>query len=223
MDLARALANSPYPGRGLLVGRSDYGLVALYWISGRSEASRRRRLVTRGTELHVEHVSGDRTDPLRHYQAAGIFQHHFVVGNGRHVAEIGKGLADRSASELLELLEPEPDPPIYTPRIAAVVHLSSEAATFGAATSSPEGPTSHNLLTTDDFDLGTGLLLATYHGSAEQPSPWGIPTWVEFAPTLEEQISMTWDVLDGELRVALASCVLGSLWNIDHQISENQV
>jgi hypothetical protein len=73
-------------------------------------------------------------------------------------------------------------------------------------------------LATDDFELGTGVLLATYQGSVEQPSPWGVPTWVELAPTLEEQVSTTWDVLDDGLRVALASCVLGSLWNVDRQI-----
>lgn len=218
VDLAQALASSPYPGRGLLIGRSDYGLVALYWITGRSVASRQRQFTTRGTELHVGDISGVNEDPLRHYQAAGIFQRYFVVGNGQHISEIGAGLSGHSAPELLGLLEPEPDPPIFTPRIAGVVHLSREAATFGAASRSPDGSTNHNVLLADDFALGTGVLLTTYRGSAEQPSAWGVPTWVELAPTLEEQVSTTWDALNDRLRIALASCVVGSIWNIDRQI-----
>lgn len=218
MDLAQALAGSPYPGRGLLVGRTDYGLVSLYWITGRSEASRQRQFIPRGIELQVEDASEANEDPLRHYQAAGIFGRYLVVGNGRHVEEIGSGLSERSAPELLELLEPEPAPPIFTPRIAAVVHLSKETATFGSATRNPDGSTNHNAFSTDDFELGTGVLLATYQGSAEQPSAWGVPTWVELAPSLEELIATTWDALDNGLRVALASCVVGSLWNVDRQI-----
>jgi IMP cyclohydrolase len=217
MDLGQALANSPYPGRGLLVGRTDYGLVALYWVTGRSEASRQRQFVPRGTELHIEASSGVEDDPLRHYQAAGIFGRHLVVGNGRHVAEIGVGLADRPAQELLESLDPEPDPPVFTPRIAAVVDLMADAATCGSAVRTFAGSTEHPMLSTDEFPLGAGILLVTYRGAVAEPSGWAIPTWIELAPSLEEQVEATWSALDPELRVGLASCVIGSLWNVDRQ------
>jgi IMP cyclohydrolase len=218
MDIEQALANSPYPGRGLLVGRTDYGLVALYWVTGRSEASRRRRFVSRGTGLHIEDASGADDDPLRHYQAAGIFGRHLVVGNGRHVDEIGLGLADQPAQTLLGSLEPEPDPPIFTPRIAAVVDLMSDAAICGAAVRSLDGSTDHNVLSTDEFPLGTGVVLSTYQGSVTEPSSWAAPTWIELAPSLEEQVATVWDALDAELRVGLASCVVGSIWNVDRQV-----
>jgi IMP cyclohydrolase len=218
MDLEHALADSPYPGRGLLIGRTDYGLVALYWVTGRSEASRRRQFVPRGTELHIEDTAGDGDDPLRHYQAAGIFGTQLVVGNGRHVAEIGLGLADQPGSTLLELLDPEPDPPIFTPRIAAVVDLMADAAVCGAAVRSVDGSTEHYMLSTDEFPLGAGILLATYQGPIADPSGWAVPTWVELAPSLDEQVATTWDALDDDLRVGLASCVVGSLWNVDRQV-----
>jgi IMP cyclohydrolase len=218
MNLEQALANSPYPGRGLLLGRTDYGLVALYWVTGRSEASRQRQFVSRGTGLHIEEASGAGDDPLRHYQAAGIFGRHLVVGNGRHVDEIGIGLGSDSALTLLESLEPEPDPPIFTPRIAAVVDLMSDAAVCGAAVRALDGSTDHNMLSTNEFPLGTGVLLVTHQGAVAEPASWAVPTWIELAPSLEEQVASTWDALDGELRVGLASCVVGSLWNIDRQI-----
>jgi IMP cyclohydrolase len=218
MNIGEALANAPYPGRGLVVGRTDYGLVALYWVTGRSEASRRRRFVPRGTGLHIEDSDGAGDDPLRHYRAAGIFGRHLVVGNGRHVDEIGRGLAELPTEALLGSLEPEPDPPIFTPRIAAVVDLMSDAAMFGAGVRAADGSTSPQVLSTDAFELGTGILLVTYQGSVATPSSWAEPTWIELAPSLEEQVATTWDALDDALRVGLASCVVGSLWNVDRQV-----
>jgi IMP cyclohydrolase len=217
MDLKQALSDSPYPGRGLLVGRTDYGLVALYWVTGRSEASRQRRFVPRGTELHIESTSGAHDDPLRHYEAAGIFGRYLVVGNGRHVGEIGAGLVDHSAAALIESLDPEPDPPIFTPRIAAIVDLMADAAVFGAAVHVLDGSIDHQTLSTEEFPLGAGVLLTTYRGSVTEPSAWAVPTWVELDPSLEEQVATTWDALDDKLRVGLASCVVGSLWNIDRE------
>jgi IMP cyclohydrolase len=194
-------------------------VVALYFVTGRSDASRQRRFVPRGTGLHIEDdTGGGGDDPLRHYQAAGIFGGQLVVGNGRHVDEVGLGLADQPASRLIDALEPEPDPPIFTPRIVSIVGLMHEAATFGAAVHSVDGSTRHNALSTDEFPLGNGVLLATYQGPVAEPSAWATPTWVDLAPSLEEQVAMTWDALDSGLRVGLASCVIGSIWNVDHQI-----
>jgi hypothetical protein len=98
------------------------------------------------------------------------------------------------------------------------VHLSNERVAIGAASRASDGSTSHQTLVLDDFALGSGVLVATYRGSVAEPEAWGVPISIELAPTLEEQVSMTWDALDDGLRVALASCVVGSLWNVDMQI-----
>jgi hypothetical protein len=134
------------------------------------------------------------------------------------VDEIGLGLAELPAQTLLSSLEPELDPPIFTPRIAAVVDLMSDAAVCGAAVRSLDGSTEHNVLSTDEFPLGAGVVLSTYQGSVAEPSSWAAPTWIELAPSLEEQVATVWDTLDGELRVGLASCVVGSIWNVDRQV-----
>src|SRR5512145_2966446 len=52
------LRQNPYPGRGLVVGRSavDHGWVMLYWIMGRSAHSRNRRFVVEGGTLRTAPV-----------------------------------------------------------------------------------------------------------------------------------------------------------------------
>ena len=43
------LGDNPYPGRGLVIGRSEEDTwVILYWIMGRSANSRNRRFVAKG-------------------------------------------------------------------------------------------------------------------------------------------------------------------------------
>jgi hypothetical protein len=85
------LASRPYPGRGVLVARTLNGSRCFaYFVTGRSEASQRRRLVVRdGGEIAVEDsASGNASDPLRHYVAAVARGKVVVVGNGSHVTPI---------------------------------------------------------------------------------------------------------------------------------------
>jgi IMP cyclohydrolase len=218
MDLTQTLGDAPYPGRGLIVGRTDYGLFSIYFVTGRSKASRQRKFVTDGTtDLRIEDSSGAGDDPLRHYRAAGIFGRFLVVGNGRHVDSIGDALANQTVAETFTALEPEPDPPIYTPRIAAVVELATDTTTLGGAVRTTDGTTEHHAVSESEFPIGTGILITTYRGPVAEPSAWAVPTWIDLEETLDEQIAVTWDVLDPELRVGLASCVVGSVWSVDRQ------
>ena len=60
------LRDNPYPGRGLVIGRSslDPGWVMLYWIMGRSAHSRNRRFVVEGGVLRTAPVDPQLlTDP----------------------------------------------------------------------------------------------------------------------------------------------------------------
>jgi len=51
----RYLAENPYPGRGLVIGRSaaDSAWLQVYWIMGRSPNSRNRIFVREGSELRT--------------------------------------------------------------------------------------------------------------------------------------------------------------------------
>src|SRR5690242_5793313 len=52
------LRRNPYPGRGLIVGRStiDEAWLMVYWIMGRSASSRNRHFVVSGTTMRTEPV-----------------------------------------------------------------------------------------------------------------------------------------------------------------------
>jgi hypothetical protein len=56
-NFEQRLSNNPYPGRGLVLGRSDENTwVIIYWIMGRSTNSRNRRFVAEGATLRTEPV-----------------------------------------------------------------------------------------------------------------------------------------------------------------------
>ena len=135
-SILEALRDNPYPGRLILLARTLNGeLTGGYALTGRSEASRARRMeLTASGELAVVPVGATSHDSLRHYVAATADERWTVYGNGEQVAEVAarlaKGLAPGSA---LEDLSYEPDPPICTPRITAVVDRAGHRAWFGAA------------------------------------------------------------------------------------------
>src|SRR5256885_16900206 len=65
-NFASHLRDNPYPGRGLVIGRSsvDHGWIMLYWIMGRSTHSRNRRFVVEGGTLRTAAVDPQLlTDP----------------------------------------------------------------------------------------------------------------------------------------------------------------
>lgn len=94
---------------------------AAYWLTGRSEASRSRRMVVGPDELEIVDTTAGPADPLRHYVAImRTGGDRIVVGNGTQVGEVVTNVAAGAAIwEALTGLECEPDPPILTPRITA--------------------------------------------------------------------------------------------------------
>lgn len=123
-----------YPGRGVLVRRRPQGnLEWAYFVTGRSEASRHRRLHRAHDVVFVEPTEATEADPLRHYACARPFVDGLIVGNGDHVDVVARQLdLGLGLEAALVEIDPEPDPPINTPRIGAVL-TDSFAAVFGVA------------------------------------------------------------------------------------------
>ena len=121
-DLCALLRGNPYPGRGIVLGRTADGKssVAVYFIMGRSANSRNR--------IFAEEPDGIRTqaaDPARMEDPSLIIYHPvrrtergLIVTNGDQTDTICEGHGFVAA---LRTRTFEPDAPNWTPRISGLV------------------------------------------------------------------------------------------------------
>lgn len=197
-----------YPGRGLVVARTPVdGLCVVYFMTGRSPASRDRALIVEGESVYARSRSVSAHDPLRHYRAVAAGPEWCVVGNGDQVDTVASRLeSSLPPAEAVQGIEYEPDPPLRTPRITLVA--SSRAGTpvyVSAARASVLDPESTRLscLTVNDLPEGVGVLTTTYFTSGAEIDTSRPP--IEFATAARsaaELLSGVWDSLPVDLRVA---------------------
>jgi IMP cyclohydrolase len=172
-NLSQVLAANAYPGRGILCVRiGDGTVVGAYFVTGRSEASREREIRPTGTgELAVVAKSDVEFDPLRHYIAATASPEWLVFGNGAQVSSVAARLADGERPAVaLDNLEHEPDGPIFTDRITAIMQRPlGGLAVFGAARRSNAARSSSNIITMTvrDLEPGEAVLLTTYRSDGQ--------------------------------------------------------
>jgi IMP cyclohydrolase len=207
------LSDNPYPGRGLVIGKSleDTWVIA-YWIMGRSTNSRNRRFVAEGGLLRTEPVDVKLVkDPsLIIYEAMLDFPGAYLVSNGDQTRTMyetmGKG---GTIEEALATREREPDAPNFTPRINGAVTFdgSTVTAILAILKASPIDPA-----VTDRFyyypsfpEAGFGFGLTTYSGDGEPlPSFSGDPLFLPCKGTASEILETYWSALNEENRVSLA-------------------
>jgi IMP cyclohydrolase len=85
----------PYPGRGVIIGAgNDARPFWIYFLTGRSESSRRRTLSVRTSSVVVTAVDPEApSDELRHYACLEASPSGVVVGNGAHVTTLAVALS----------------------------------------------------------------------------------------------------------------------------------
>jgi IMP cyclohydrolase len=209
-DMQALLASNPYPGRGPVCARSRSGAVhGGYFLTGRSAASKDRVLRVDGDELVAGPVTTAECDPLRHYTAALSTADWLVFGNGGQVAQVtGRLREGTSAADSLGGLEYEPDPPIRTSRITALVSRDGgRTAVLGAARPSGGSRLSANVMTftVQDLEPGEAVLMTTYQSDGQTvltatPFEEATITAHDGAELLEE----IWSALNPRFRVAAA-------------------
>jgi hypothetical protein len=180
-NLERHLKQNPYPGRGLVIGRSCGGeaWLLVYWIMGRSASSQSRRFVAEGGVLRTEPTDPERLErpELTIYEAMLDLPGQHLVTNGDQTRTL-RDVVSRGGSfeDALAAREREPDAPHYTPRIAGLLDLRSDP-----------------------------LGLTTYAGDGDPlPSFAGEPLWLPLEADPEATLERFWDALDPGNRVALA-------------------
>ena len=126
-DMVEYLQNNPYPGRGIMLGRSadNKSAVIAYFIMGRSENSRNR--VFEETEDGIRTRAFDEskmTDPslIIYHPVRRMDNGVIIVTNGDQTDTIRDHiLAGHCYRHALNTRTFEPDGPNYTPRISGVV------------------------------------------------------------------------------------------------------
>lgn len=208
LTLHQLLSANPYPGRGVLCARTRSGeVLGGYFLTGRSAASRDRALRVVEGDLVVGPLAPGEHDPLRHYAAATTTRDWLVLGNGEQVSQVAERLRGGAAPTVaLGGLEYEPDPPIRTSRITALISRDGgRSAVLGAARPSRAARPSTNVMTlaVQDLEPGEAVLLTTYESDGEQvtvAAPY-TETTVE-AHTAEDLLNEIWSALDDRFRIA---------------------
>ena len=210
IDLFSYLKGNPYPGRGILLGRSGDGKKAViaYFIMGRSENSRNR--IFEATEDGIRTRAFDEsrmTDPsLIIYHPVRVVDGTVVVTNGDQTDTVADALcAGKSWVRALRTREFEPDGPNFTPRISGMVRPSG-AYRLSILKNAGDGKSCNRFFYEYDAPLaGIGHFISTYQTDGDPlPSFAGEPLTVAVdAASAGELAERLWESLNEENKVSL--------------------
>ncbi len=219
-NFRRHLRDNPYPGRGLVLGRSADGTawLQLYWIMGRSAHSRNRVFVAEGSTLRTAAADPSKVqDPrLIIYEAMLEQPGVYVVSNGDQTRTITETLsrhpgtaAHHGFDDALLTREREPDAPHFTPRISGMIDLRSAqprlALSILRANDADPALTDRTTFRPAPPPPGFGYGLTTYAGDGAPLPPFrGDPLWLPLDGDPDGLLDACWAALDAANKVALA-------------------
>lgn len=210
--ITEALKGNSYPGRGILVGKSEDGkyAVSAYFIMGRSESSRNRRFEVYEEGIRTNAVDASKivNPALVIYTAVKVRGNKLIVTNGDQTDTINTFLEDGGTfEEALRTRTFEPDPPLYTPRISS--ELSFEKNDFSFKLSilkslNGDPDVAQRFFYEYEPTVGMGRLIHTYKCDGDPvPSFEGEPKVVQLKGGLEDVADEIWGALDEDNKVAL--------------------
>ncbi len=213
VSLAEELRSNSYPGRGIVIGRSEDGRFAVtaYFIMGRSSNSRNRVFVEDGEGIRTQaHDPSKMEDPsLIIYAPVRILPGQTIVTNGDQTDTVYEGLQKGlSFEESLRSRKFEPDAPNYTPRISGLMNVAEGNYDFAMSIlKSENGDPDNTLRYTFAYEnpkAGTGRFIHTYAGDgAVLPSYEGEPTPVDITGNIDEFTELVWKNLNEDNKVSL--------------------
>lgn len=213
-SLQRELQNNPYPGRGIVIGRTSNGKYAVtaYFIMGRSVNSRNRIFAEEGEGIRTEAFDPSKlSDPsLIIYAPVRVLGSRTIVTNGDQTDTVYDGLSEgKSFEEALAAREFEPDAPNYTPRISGVMELAEGAFSYKMSIlKSADGDPSCCCRYTFSYDkplAGEGRFIHTYQQDGNPlPGFEGEPTRIALGDEdIDSFAEGIWESLNGENKVSL--------------------
>ena len=211
-ELPELLAANSYPGRGIVVGKSEDGknAVIAYFIMGRSENSRNRVFTEKDGNVFTEpHDYSKVQDPsLIIYSAIKAIENKLIVTNGDQTDTIydfiAKGEDMRAA---LRTREFEPDAPNLTPRISAVLNFANKDFTYDMSilkSADPEGTACNRYFYEYSSIAGLGHFIHTYVTDGNPiPTFQGEPERVKIPNCIDCFAKKIWESLNENNKVSL--------------------
>ena len=213
LSLEQELKNNAYPGRGIVIGKTEDGkkAVTAYFIMGRSANSRNRVFVEDGEGIRTQAFDPSKLeDPsLIIYAPVRVLGNKTIVTNGDQTDTIYDGMDKQMTFEQsLRSREFEPDGPNYTPRISGVMHIENNTYNYAMSIlkSNNGNPDACNRYTYayQNPVAGEGRFIHTYmHDGNPLPSFEGEPKWVKISGDIDTFGDMIWNSLNEDNKVSL--------------------
>lgn len=211
--LENELSGCDYPGRGIVIGKSEDGkkAVTAYFIMGRSENSRNRVFVKDGEGIRTEAFDPSKlSDPsLIIYAPVRVLGKDTIVTNGDQTDTIYNLMSEgKTFEQSLRTREFEPDAPNFTPRISGIMHIENGSYDYAMSIlKSHNGNSAQCNRYTFSYDnpvAGEGRFIHTYMGDGNPlPSYEGEPTWVKISGDIDTFTDMIWNNLNADNKVSL--------------------
>ena len=213
IDIYEELKSNPYPGRGIIIGKSADGknAVTAYFIMGRSVNSRNRVFTETSDGIKTEAYDPTLlTDPhLIIYSPVRVLGNKTIVTNGDQTDTIYE-LMDKQQTfeQALRTREFEDDAPNYTPRISGIMHIEDDTYNYAmsilkSAGGNPESCERFTYSYTNPLN-GEGRFIHTYMGDGDPlPSFEGEPKKISIPNDINEFSDSLWNSLNEDNKVSL--------------------
>lgn len=225
------LAAKEYPGRGIILGKSeDNRAVFAYFIMGRSTNSRNRVFEVSNDDIRTKAFDESLlSDPsLIIYSPVRVLGEKIIVTNGDQTDTIYEYLKDKKTFEdALYTRTFEPDAPNFTPRISGLIDIESGLKLKLSILKSDEGDESQALRFFYNYDNpkpGEGFLIHTYKENSDPLKSFeGEPIKVSLNGSIDEFSDSLWNSLNTDNKISLAVRYIDMATGKYEQIIKNKL
>lgn len=209
INLYEELKGNTYPGRGIVIGKSEDGnnMVIAYFIMGRSENSRNRVFIPDGEGLKTKAFCEEKlVDPsLIIYSPVRVINGKTIVTNGDQTDTVYDFISEgKTFEDALRTRQFEPDAPNFTPRISGIVEGDFyKLSILKSADGDPSGDHRYFYEYYGE-KAGSGHFIHTYKCDGNPiPSFEGEPKWVDIKGDIDAFTKNVWESLNEDNKVSL--------------------
>ncbi|MEG2429373.1 MAG: IMP cyclohydrolase [Oscillospiraceae bacterium] len=213
LNINNELCKNTYPGRGIIIGKSEDGenAVVAYFIMGRSENSRNRIFEEQGNGIRTRAFDESKMiDPsLIIYSPVRVIDDLTIVTNGDQTDTIFEFINDGGTFEqALRTRTFEPDPPNFTPRVSGIIKHSKNDFSYKLSIlksdNGNENSAQRFFYEYENPQKAEGHFIHTYLSDGNPiPSFEGEPTPIKITGDIDTFTNNVWDSLNESNKVSL--------------------